>query len=84
MSPPVPTSADLRVGKEPDGTYRVLLNGLPLQMLLAPDGLAIRFEADPFDGVSRPVVELKFAAGALDVDLDAELVADILRTEVPA
>lgn len=78
-----PVSAHLRIDQEPDGAYRVLLNGMPLEMLLAPDGLDIHFSPEgQEDHVSRPEVFLRFAPGALDLHLDAELVTELLRTPV--
>lgn len=74
-----PYSAHLRIDQADDKSYRVLLDEVPLQNLLAADGLSITFEWDEASGQSHPVVGLRFAPGALELDLDAELVADILR-----
>lgn len=77
-----PYSARLRIRPTDDSAapiYEVLLDGRPLQQLLAADGLRIHF--DEQEDPPQPVVEMKFAPGALYLDLDAKMVADILRSQ---
>lgn len=77
-----PHSARLQIRPADDTDnppYEVLLDGAPLQNLLAADGLKVYFDDGGGLDYVQPVVEMRFAPGALFLDLDAKLVTDILR-----
>jgi hypothetical protein len=65
----------LVIRRDPGGVYSVTLAGVDLSMLLASDGLSIVMQDQEWLGHSAPVVTMTFAAGALDLDLDAPLLA---------
>lgn len=67
-----PYKADLKVDQV-DGDWKVSLNDQPIEMLL--DAAGLKIEVIDFVGQCLPKVTLVFAPGALDLDIDLDMLA---------
>lgn len=65
----------LRLTHHGDDVPVLLFNGVDITRFVAADGLTIDYSHDKseINGRSMPVVTIKFGYGALDLDLDLEL-----------
>lgn len=70
--------APLVIRRSTEGTPSVKLAGLELAMLLAKDGIDIRYDADEFGGW---IVSLTFGPGSLDLDFDVDLLQQLLEAK---